>query len=82
MRNSFELFPLCKTLHHIHHNAAGTENDTQSSSNSTRQWIGSITLTAGTHNITIEYHNGDGGGALIMRAGYGTATASSGVSMC
>ena len=50
--------------------AAGTENGTQSTSDSNYLWNGTISLAIGYHNVTIEYHNGNGGGTLILRSGY------------
>ena len=59
---------------------AGTQNGTQSTINSSYLWSGSITLPIGYYNLTIEYHNGNGSGTFIVRAGYsGSATS---VSLC
>lgn len=52
--------------------AAGNQNGTQSTSNSSRLWTGSVSLEDGYHNLTVEYHNGNGQGALIVLAGYNT----------
>ena len=50
--------------------ATGTQNGTQSTANNAFLWNGTITLASGYHNLTIEYHNGDGGGTLVVKSGY------------
>ncbi|KAL0056133.1 hypothetical protein WJX82_008016 [Trebouxia sp. C0006] len=61
-------------------NATCAQNATQSTINSSYLWSGSINLTIGYYNLTIEYHNGNGNGTFIVRSGYaGLATQ---VSLC
>ncbi len=54
---------------------AGTQNGTQSSSNSAAVWKGVISLPIGYYNLTIEYHSGSGNGTLIVRSGSTNGTA-------
>ena len=54
------------TVFHV----AGSQNGTQSTSNSSVLWSGSINLPIGYFNLTIEYHNGNGSGALVLQGGY------------
>ena len=53
--------------------SAGTLHDNQSSSNSSYLWNGTIFLAKGEYNITIEYHNGKGAGALTLGGNYNTS---------
>ena len=41
-----------------------------------------MALTTGRYNVTIEYHNGIGGGALILKSGYNNVTSNMQVSAC
>lgn len=41
-----------------------------SDANSSIVWSVNVTLAVGYHNITIEYHNGNLDGALIVKSGY------------
>lgn len=59
---------------------AGTQNGTQSTSNSSVLWSGTISLPIGYYNLTIEYHNGNGSGTFIVRSGYSGETSQ--VSLC
>ena len=64
---------------------AGTQTSTGSNStaNATKVWTGNTagTLAAGYYNITLEYHNGNGNGTLVVRSGY-AANSVANVSQC
>lgn len=61
--------------------AAGTQSGSTSNANINKEWLGNIALSVGTWNVTIDYHNGNGDGYLVIRAGYNTASESSNVSL-
>ena len=60
--------------------AAGTQTGSTSNADSNTRWYGNITLANGKYNVTVDYHNGNGDGYLLIRAGYNTASDSNFVS--
>ena len=57
---------LPRTTFYTYSHSTGTQNGTQSTANSNYLWNGTIYLRKGDINMTVEYHNGNGGGALTL----------------
>lgn len=72
---------LTRTRYYSYFHSAGTQTGTQSSANSNNLWDGSIYLKAADVNVTIEYHNGNGGGVLTFGGDF-TSSTSRAVSAC
>ena len=65
---------LTGTSFYSYSHAAGTQTGTQSSANTSYLWNGNIYLKKSEVNVTIEYHNGNGGGALTFGGDFTTST--------
>lgn len=56
--------------HHAVGNQTSNGSNPTSTANSGKMWSGTIQLELGYYNITVEYHNGNSGGTLILWSGY------------